>query len=171
MTGRARKTAYLGLLCAVALILGYVESLIPFFAGIPGMKLGLPNVAIVTVLYLYSWKEAALVNLIRILATGFLFGNAFSMAFSAAGAILSLVCMQLVKKTKLFSMTGVSVTGGVAHNAGQIIVAALVVENVRVGYYFFPLAIAGVITGVVIGVISALLIRKISRVTDLGTMG
>ena len=117
----AKKTAYLGLFCAAALILSYVESLIPFFAGIPGMKLGLPNAAIVSVLYLYSWKEAALVNLARILAAGFLFGNAFGILYSAAGAGLSLLCMQLVKRTGKFSPAGVSVIGGVAHNAGQVI--------------------------------------------------
>ena len=157
----ARKTAYLGLLCAAALILGYVESLIPFFPGIPGMKLGLPNVVIVTVLYLYSWKEAALVNLVRILAAGLLFGNLFSITFSAAGAALSLACMQLMKRTGRFSTTGVSVTGGVAHNAGQVAAAAVLVENVRVGYYFLPLAIAGVITGAVIGVIAGVLIPRL----------
>ena len=157
----ARKTAYLGLFCAAALILSYIESLIPFFAGIPGMKLGLPNAAIVTVLYLYSWREAGLVNLARILAVGFLFGNAFSVAFSAAGAALSLLCMQLLKRTDRFSPLGVSIAGGVAHNAGQVMVAAAVVENVRVGYIFLPLAIAGVVTGGVIGVIAGILIPRL----------
>lgn len=161
----ARKTAYLGLMCAAALILGYVESLIPFFAGIPGMKLGLPNAAIVTILYLYSWREAALVNLVRILASGFLFGNLFSIAFSAAGAAVSLLCMALVKRTGAFSCTGVSIVGGVAHNAGQVMVAALVVENVRIGYYFLPLAGAGIATGAVIGVISTLLIPRLKRMS------
>ena len=157
----ARKTAYLGLFCAAALILSYIESLIPFFAGIPGMKLGLPNAAIVTVLYLYSWREAGLVNLARILAVGFLFGNAFSVAFSAAGAALSLLCMQLLKRTDRFSPLGVSIAGGVAHNAGQVMVAAAVVENVRIGYIFLPLAIAGVVTGGVIGVIAGILIPRL----------
>ena len=157
----ARKTAYLGLFCAAALILSYIESLIPFFAGIPGMKLGLPNAAIVTVLYLYSWREAGLVNLARILAVGFLFGNAFSVAFSAAGAALSLLCMQLLKRSGWFSPAGVSVAGGVAHNAGQVLIAAVIVENVRIGYYFIPLAISGIVTGALIGVISELLIPRL----------
>ncbi len=164
----ARKAAYLGVLCGLALILSYVESLIPFFAGIPGMKLGLPNVAIVTVLYLYSWKEAALINLVRILAAGFLFGNAFSIAFSAAGAAISLLCMQLVKRTNAFSVTGVSIVGGVAHNAGQIAVAAVLVENVRVGYYFVPLAVSGIITGILIGLISGILVKKLLPLTRSG---
>lgn len=159
--GMTRKTAYLGLFSAAALILSYIESLIPFFAGIPGMKLGLPNAAIVTVLYLYSWKEAALVNLVRILAVALLFGNLFSFSFSIAGAALSLTCMQLAKRSGLFSPAGVSVTGGIAHNAGQVCAAALIVENVRIGYYFIPLAISGIITGVLIGIIAELLIPRL----------
>ena len=157
----ARKTAVLGLISAAALILSYVESLVPFFMGVPGMKLGLPNAAIVTVLYLYSWKEAALVNLVRILAVGILFGNVFSLAFSAAGAALSLACMQMVKRTGWFSPSGVSVVGGVAHNAGQTVIAAFVVQNIRIGYYFLPLAIAGVVTGAMIGIIAGLLIPRL----------
>ena len=162
----ARKTAFLGLMCAAALILSYIESLIPFFAGIPGMKLGLPNAAVVTVLYLYSWKEAALVNLARILAVGILFGNAFSMAYSVSGAALSLLCMQLLKRTGRFSPAGVSVAGGIAHNAGQVIIAAAVVENVRVGYYFIPLAIAGVVTGALIGLVAGMIIPRLRPMAD-----
>ena len=97
----ARKTAFLGVFCAAALILSYIESLIPFFAGIPGMKLGLANAAIVTVLYLYSWKEAALVNLVRILAAGFLFGNMFGIVYSCCGALLSLLVMAFLKAVAL----------------------------------------------------------------------
>ena len=151
---KTRKIAFMGLLTAAALILSYVESLIPFFGGIPGMKLGLPNATIVCVLFLFGWKEALLVNLVRIFAVGFLFGNAFSIAFSTAGALLSLLAMAWAKRSGQFGMVGVSVIGGLTHNAGQILVAMAVVENVRVAYYFCPLAISGVITGLVIGVIS-----------------
>ncbi len=157
----AHKTAVLGMLCAAALILSYVESLIPFFMGIPGMKLGLANAAIVTILYLYSWKEAALVNVVRITVVSLLFGSVFSAAFSTAGAALSLLCMQLLKRSGWFSPAGVSVAGGVAHNAGQVLIAAVIVENVRIGYYFIPLAISGIVTGALIGVISELLIPRL----------
>lgn len=157
----AHKTAVLGMLCAATLILSYVESLIPFFMGIPGMKLGLANAAIVTILYLYSWKEAALVNVVRITVVSLLFGSVFSAAFSTAGAALSLLCMQLLKRSGWFSPAGVSVAGGVAHNAGQVLIAAVIVENVRIGYYFIPLAISGIVTGALIGVISELLIPRL----------
>ena len=149
------------MLTAAALILSYIESLIPFFGGIPGMKLGLPNAAIVSVLYLFSWREAALVNGLRILIASLLFGNVFAMVFSVSGAALSLLCMQLLKRSGRFSPAGVSVAGGVTHNLGQVIAAVIVVENARIGYYFIPLAVAGVVTGVLIGILSELLIPRL----------
>lgn len=158
-----KKTAYLGLLTAAAMILGYVESLVPVFAGVPGMKLGLPNLAIVLVLYLYSWKEALIVSVVRIFGIGFLFGNAFSIAFSLAGGIFSLLCMEGARRFLKLSTAGVSMVGGVAHNAGQIGVAIFVVENVRVAYYFAVLAVSGLVTGILIGVLSAELLRRIRK--------
>lgn len=158
-----KKTAYLGLLCAAAIILGYVESLFPVFVGVPGMKIGLPNLAVVMVLYLYSWKEAMAVSFVRILVIGFLFGNAFSIAFSLAGGMLSLLCMEAVRRFLKLSCTGVSMIGGVTHNLGQILVAMVVVENVRVGYYFSILAITGLVTGILIGILAAELVKRIRR--------
>lgn len=93
-----KKTAYLGLFAAVAIIFGYVESLIPFFAGIPGIKLGLANLAVLFILETYTWKEAALVSAVRIVVIGFLFGNMFTIIYSLAGAALSLFVMTLMKK-------------------------------------------------------------------------
>lgn len=159
-----KKTAYLGLLCAAAMILGYIESLFPVFAGVPGMKIGLPNLAIVMVMYLYSWKEAAMVSIVRILVIGFLFGNAFSIAFSLAGGMLSLLCMELARRFGKFGCAGVSMVGGVMHNAGQIVIAILIVENVKIGYYFPVLMITGLITGILIGIVSNILIRRMRKI-------
>lgn len=155
-----KKTAYLGVLCGVAIVLGYVESLFPVFVGVPGMKLGLPNLAIVLILYLYSWKEALAVSVVRILVIGFLFGNGFSIAFSMAGGILSLICMELARRYLKLSCTGVSMMGGVTHNLGQIGIAILVVENVRVAYYFSVLAVSGLVTGVLIGILCSDLLKR-----------
>ena len=157
------KTAYMGLLCAAAIILGYIESLFPVLVRIPGMKIGLPNLAIIMVLYLYTWKEALAVSAARILVIGFLFGNAFSIAFSLAGGILSLLCMEIAKRPGKMSCIGVSMVGGVAHNAGQIIVAVFVVENVRVSYYFSVLAVTGMIAGILIGILGGTLTERISK--------
>ena len=156
-----KKIAYLGLFAAVAIIFGYVESLIPFFAGIPGIKLGLANLAVLFILETYSWKEAALVSVVRIFVIGFLFGNLFSILYSLAGAALSLTVMTLIKKKSNFSILGVSVAGGVSHNVGQLIVAAVIVENTSLLYYAPALLISGVVTGLVIGMLTREVLRRI----------
>lgn len=162
MGGKGTKTAYLGLFCAAAILLGYVEALLPVFS-IPGMKVGLPNLAIVTVLYLYSWREAALVSAVRIAVNGLLFGNLFSFSFSLAGGTLSLLAMTAVKALGVFDCTGVSLVGGIAHNAGQIAVAIFLVDSVWVAYYFIPLVITGLVAGVLIGLVSGILVRRLAR--------
>ena len=165
---RTARLAELALLCAAALILSYVESLIPFFPGVPGMKLGLANAAIVMVLYLFSWKEALAVNAVRILAVSLLFGNVYSLLFSSAGAALSLLVMQLAKKSGALSTAGVSMLGGVAHNAGQILVAMMVMENLQIGFSFFALGLCGVVTGLVIGVTAGYLTDRIKNARSAG---
>lgn len=157
-----RKLAWMGLLSSLAIIFGYVEMLLPVFTGIPGIKLGLANLVTVFVLYTYTYKEAAAVSAIRIVVIGFLFGNLFSILFSLAGAGLSLVCMSLVKRYGGFSIVGVSIIGGVTHNLGQILIAVLVVENVNLFYYFPALLIAGLITGMLIGIVSGEILKRIA---------
>ena len=154
------KAANLGLLLGVALILSYVESLIPFAFGIPGMKLGLPNAAILIVLYLYGWQQA-LINVLRIVVSGFLFGSMFGILFSLAGAIISFFVMCIFKKADFFSIKGVSICGGVSHNIGQMLVAVYVVKTSGILYYLPVLMIGGLITGILIGIISENIIPRI----------
>ena len=156
-----KKTAYLGLFAAVAIIFGYVESLIPFFSGIPGIKLGLANLAVLFILEKYTWREAALVSLVRILVIGFLFGNMFSILYSLAGASLSLAVMTFMKKKSGFSILGISVAGGVSHNIGQLITAALIVENASFLYYAPALLVSGVVTGLLIGALTREVLKRI----------
>nr|WP_296156185.1 Gx transporter family protein [uncultured Blautia sp.] len=156
-----KKIAYMGLFAAIAIIFGYVESLIPFFAGIPGIKLGLANLAVLFILEKYTWKEAVLVSMVRILVIGFMFGNMFSILYSMAGAALSLTVMTFMKKTSGFSLLGISVAGGVSHNIGQLIVAALIVENKSLLYYAPVLIISGVITGLLIGILTGEITKRI----------
>lgn len=163
MNPKGRKAAYLGLLCTVAILLGYVESLVPVFP-VPGMKLGLPNLAVVTVLYLYSWREALLISVVRIAVNGLLFANLFGAFFSLAGGLFSLLCMAAVKRTGFFDCVGVSLIGGITHNLGQIVVAVILVENVRIAYYFILLAISGLAAGVVIGLLSGILVRRLAKI-------
>ena len=145
-----RKTAYLGLFSAVAIIFGYVESLIPVFAGIPGIKLGLANLAVLFILDRYSLREAALVSVV----IGFMFGNLFSILYSLAGAALSLTVMDVLKKHSDFSLIGISVAGGVTHNIGQLMVAMIVVSNTSLMVYAPALLVAGVLAGVLIGILT-----------------
>lgn len=156
-----RKTAYLGLFAAVAIIFGYVETLVPVFAGIPGIKLGLANLVTVFLLYIYGWREAAFVSAVRIVVIGFLFGNLFSILFSLSGAALSLLVMGILKKSGGFSVAGISVAGGVSHNTGQIAVAIFVVENVRLFYYLPMLFISGLVTGLLIGFLSGEILKRV----------
>lgn len=158
---KQKKIAYMGLFAAIAIIFGYVESLIPFFAGIPGIKLGLANLAVLFILETYTWKEAALVSIVRILVIGFMFGNMFSILYSMAGAALSLTVMTLMKRFSGFSILGVSVAGGVSHNIGQLIIAALIVENTSLFYYAPVLLISGVITGILIGILTGEVTKRI----------
>lgn len=149
-----KKVAYLGVFLALALICSYVESLIPFYFGVPGMKLGLTNVVVILLLYLMGPKEAIGVSVLRIILAGFMFGNAFSILYSLAGGILSFLVMYLLKRMDKFHMLSVSIAGGITHNLGQLIFAVFLVENYNVMFYFPILFVAGSITGALIGIIS-----------------
>lgn len=155
------KVAYLGVFLALALICSYVESLIPFYFVIPGVKLGLTNIVVVLMLYCVGTKEAFLISMLRIVLSGFLFGNMFSILYSLAGGILSFLVMYLLKSTRKFGVLPISVSGGVFHNVGQLIVAAAVVENYNIFYYMPVLLIAGIITGFLIGIAAQEMILRI----------
>lgn len=158
------KVAYFGVFTALALIFSYVETLIPINFGIPGVKLGLANLIIVVALYKMRLSEAFLLSVTRVLLSGFIFGNYFSIVYSLAGGILSLAVMALLKKSGGFSVKGVSIAGGVFHNVGQLIVAALVVERFSVTYYFPVLLIAGLVTGFVIGIVAELMLSRLTNI-------
>ena len=149
-----KRTAALGFLLALSMILSYIESILPLSIGIPGIKLGLPNLIVVILLYLYGEKEALAVNILRIVLSGFMFGNLFAILYALAGALFSFTIMFIMKKTNLFSIAGVSIGGGVFHNIGQLIVAMFVVETYAPIFYLSVLLAAGVATGFIIGLIS-----------------
>lgn len=146
---------------ALALIFSYVETLIPVSFGIPGIKLGLANLIIVIALYRLKLKEAYLLSVTRVLLSGFIFGNYFSILYSLAGAFLSLSVMALLKRDGGFSVIGVSIAGGVSHNIGQLMVAVLVVETYQVTYYLPVLLIAGLLTGGLIGIVSSKTLKRL----------
>lgn len=160
----AKKTAFYGMFLALALVAGYVEQLIPINLGIPGVKLGLANIVTMLLLYIVGWQAAILITALRILLSGFLFGSGFAMVYSAAGAVLSMLVMAFLKRTGKFSSVGVSVAGGVFHNVGQIVVAIFVLETKALVWYLPVLILSGLGAGVLIGILSGILIRRLSPV-------
>lgn len=154
------KVAVFGVFTSLALILSYVELLIPINFGIPGMKLGLANLLVVILLYKGCPRDALLLSVIRILLSGLSFGNMFSIFYSLGGGLLSLAVMVFLKKTGQFTVAGISIGGGASHNVGQLLVAMFVVQTYQVGYYLPVLLIAGVITGAVIGILSAEVLKR-----------
>lgn len=157
------KVAYFGVFTALALIFSYVETLIPIHLGIPGVKLGLANLIIVITLYKMGMKEAYILSIARVVLAGFIFGNLFSILYSMAGGLLSLTVMSFIKKTDKFSVMGVSMAGGVFHNIGQLIMAAIVLESLSITYYLPVLLISGVLTGFVIGFIANEMLKRLRK--------
>ena len=155
------KVAYFGVFTALALIFSYVETLIPIHLGIPGVKLGLANLIIVITLYKMGIKEAYILSIVRVVLAGFIFGNMFSILYSMSGGLLSLTVMIFLKKTDKFSIMGISMAGGVFHNIGQLIMAAIVLESLSIIYYLPVLLISGVLTGFLIGFIAYEMLKRL----------
>ncbi len=159
-----KKFATLSLLIALAMILSFVESQIPSFFPIPGIKMGLANIAVVFALYKLSVKEAIIVSVTRVIIVSFLFGTSVTLVYSVSGAVLSMIVMALMQKSGRFSLVAVSIAGGVAHNIAQVIVACILLKSAVIRYYLPFLIISGILTGVVIGLISAKLIERIKNI-------
>lgn len=157
------RAAYFGVFTALALIFSYLETFIPIPLGIPGIKLGLANLLTVILLYKRNAKEALLLSIVRIVLSGFLFGNMFSILYSLAGGLVSLLVMAVLKHSGKFSVMGISAAGGVAHNMGQLLVAMAAVETYRVGYYFPVLLVAGLLTGLLIGIAAGQILSRLKN--------
>lgn len=163
---RVRKLTYSALMAALALIFSYIEVLIPFNFGIPGIKLGIANLVVIVALYYLGAGYAFTINMIRVAVAGLLFNGLFGFCYSLAGAVLSFAVMLLAKKTGLFSETGVSICGGVFHNLGQILVAAFLISSLKIFGYFPVLIISGVISGTVIGIVAHLILKRLPAVNS-----
>lgn len=160
---KTKKVAFLGLSITLALILSFVESQIPALVAIPGVKVGLPNLVMVFLLYKVGWKETIIVSLIRIVIISMLFGNLQTLTFSVAGALLSLLSMILIKKLNWFSCVSVSVVGGIFHNIGQIIAACLWTQTAQIVFYLPVLIVSGTIAGSVIGLIAGIIVKRLEK--------
>ncbi len=156
-----KKLTFLSLSVALSMILSFIESQIPPFVAIPGIKLGLSNAVTVFLLYTYTWREAGAVSLIRVLLSSLLFGSPVSLIYSLAGAAVSFTVMACAKLVPIFNEISVSTLGGVFHNAAQTVVACIVMENVGIASYLPVLILSGTLAGVGVGLISGILVKKL----------
>ena len=156
-----KKTVTLGMLTAIAMVFGYVESIIPLPSGIPGIKLGLANIIILFVIYRYGIREALLVSVARIVLSGLMFTGMWSILYGISGTVCAIMVMSLAKFRLKLSVITVSVLGAMAHISGQMVVAGLNVGFGPVAGYALYLLLASVIFGAIIGTISDILIRRV----------
>jgi heptaprenyl diphosphate synthase len=164
MHKKTKAVASLGVFTALALLLSYVEFLLPpLFVAVPGIKIGLPNVIIILALYMVGLRSAAAVSLLRVILSSILFGNAMVFAYSIAGALLSLTVMAVLKKADILSPVGVSVAGGVAHNMGQTIVAVILLDTPQIAYYMIVLTLTGIASGAFVGLLGGFLMKRIPK--------
>ena len=160
---KTKKVAFLGMCIALSMILSFVESQIPPLMAVPGVKMGLPNIVMVFMLYKIGAKDTAIVSILRVILVGILFGTPLSMIYSLVGAALSLIGMILLKKTNLFAPITVSVAGGILHNIGQIATACIVMETAQIAYYLPVLLITGTIAGILIGLTAAMILKRLDK--------
>lgn len=161
----------IALLSSLALVLSWLESMIPFQPGLPGVKLGLANLVIVFALYHMDVRSSLLINVVRILLAGLLFSGPFGTLYSMAGGAASLAAMtglqawnlrrRVRKQGDLFSIFGISMAGGVFHNLGQLVIAILFVSNLNLIFYFPVMILSGIVTGLVNSSIARLLLQKL----------
>ena len=156
-----KKLTTLALTVSMALILSFIESRIPAFVAVPGIKAGLANIAVIFTLYKIGWREAITVSIIRVFLVSFLFGTPVSLIYSLTGATLSLTVMILLKKLTPLCEITVSTCGAIMHNIGQIAAASFVLATNVVVYYLPFLMVSGVIAGIIVGTVSGLLIKKV----------
>lgn len=161
---KTKHITELGFLLAVSLVLAYLESLLPVIIAVPGVKLGLANVVTMFVLYHWDWKRAFFFMTLRVVLAGFLFSGVAGILYSFAGGLCCILIMNIVKRLSIFSVIGVSILGAVFHNFGQLLVALYVMENAHILYYFPVLCLSGTVTGLLVGYISALLIRQMNKI-------
>ena len=155
------NVAFCGVMAALAISLGYLEYLIPFSVGIYGIKLGLANLAILSLLYLSDTKSALSVHIVRIVVCGMLFGNTVAFLYSAVGGIVSFAVMAILKKSEKFSPVGISIVGGVVHNIAQMSVAVILVDNLKIAFYLPVLLIAGTVAGALVGILTQTIVKKL----------
>ncbi|MBE5923658.1 MAG: Gx transporter family protein [Lachnospiraceae bacterium] len=160
---KTKTITRLGIFLCLGLVLSYVESLIPVVVAIPGFKIGLSNIVTMYVLYVYDSKKAFVIMALRVILSGFLFSGMSAILYGLVGGVFCIVVMSLLKKTNLFSVMAVSMTGAVFHNFGQLMAAFIVMNNAKIFMYFPVLVLTGIVTGLLIGYLSGFVIKRLEN--------
>ena len=160
---QARRIAICGMLLALMLVLGFVESQIPVAAGIPGIKLGLSNGVLIFAVYMLGVPTSFLLMTLKVLLSGFLFGSPSAMMYAFAGGVLSLTVMCVLSRMKGLSPIVVSMVGGLSHNVGQVTLAMIILHTPKLMYYMAILMVVGLVTGCATGVAANGIIRRFQK--------
>lgn len=161
-----KRSMEISVLLALSVILNIIESFFPFFNGsIPGMKLGLANSIVLLIIYIYGFKEAICMSILRVFLVGILRTGLFNFAFffSLTGALLSTTMMYLAKKYTKLSIIGVSIIGSIFHTTGQVLIAVILLDNFNLAYYLPILYLVAIPTGIIVGLISKELVNVLQK--------
>lgn len=161
---KTREITELGLILATAFVLSYLEACIPVLVAVPGVKLGLANIATMFVLYRYHTPKAFVFMVVRVLLTSVLFSGMNTFFFGFTGGCISIFFMAFAIRIQKFSTLGVSIMGAIGHNIGQIFVAWVIMDNAHIIYYLPVLILSGLVSGFFVGYISYLLLKKFQSV-------
>lgn len=159
----ARRITFLAFSTAIGMILAYLEAVLIPSVGIPGVKIGLANLVTVFLVYRAKLIEALLSGVLRVALISLIFGNWVGFLFGILGLISSVALMGVLKRTGAFSVSAVSVSGALVHNLVQILIAAFLVGVKEIVYYLPILMLSGIGFGLLIGIVSAILIKKVPR--------
>ncbi|MGM9683788.1 MAG: Gx transporter family protein [Eubacteriales bacterium] len=164
-----KKLAFVGVMASFAIVLGYLEFILHLNPGIYGAKIGLSNLAVVVTLYLADNKSALFVLAVKVIVTSLLFGSILSFFYSLAGGIISFTAMTLLKRFSPLGVTGVSIAGGTAHNIGQLAVAVVAFDNLKIAFYLPVLLIVGALTGLLIGLLATFTVNRLGKLSPFGS--
>lgn len=164
----SKRVAFLGLFVSFSLVLSYIENLIPVSFAIPGIKIGLSNLAVLLCLYLFAPLDALIITLIKAIVSSFLFGNMTMLIYSISGAFISCLCMILVKQILKIHMITISAIGGIMHNVAQLGVAYFIIKSKGIFYYFPYLFLSGLLFGILIGFVALILLPYLKKIVKVG---
>ena len=169
---KTQKLTFISVLVAQALVLHIFERMIPVPFISPGAKLGLSNIITVIALYTLGFKDTFMIILVKIILAALLVSSISGLLYSLSGGMLSFIAMYFIKQAGKdnISIIGVSIVGAFFHNVGQIIIAALVIQNINMVLYFPVLAIAGIGTGFFVGVTSYYLLELLKKLPIYGEL-